>query len=194
MKTQILFLLDNTGSMQSIKGQTIEGFNSYIKEISEHKKGVRFTLAMFNSESFDVVYDNVKLGKVKELTMDTFTPTALTPLFDSIAKIVNLSKEADRTLCVILTDGYENNSTDNDFEDIKKLIKMKTDEGWTFAYLGADQDAWGIASGMGIQNAYSYTSTETKSAYSALGASTSVYLANSEKRSVNDFFEEDDDG
>jgi hypothetical protein len=86
----ISFILDETGSMLSIKGQTIAGFNEYLANLQagNETKKARFTLTKFNSQKVEVVNDDVKLIDVKPLTSETYTPDHMTPLYDAIGRTI----------------------------------------------------------------------------------------------------------
>lgn len=113
-KIQISFILDETGSMQTYKQETMAGFNEYIKGLreSDEAKKMKFTLTKFNSNKVEMVYDSVKLNKVAELNDENYLPDASTPLYDAIGRTIRAleTKGSDHCLVVIQTDGLENAS------------------------------------------------------------------------------------
>jgi hypothetical protein len=135
----VVFVLDETGSMQIRKDETVKQFNKYIKKIKKHKNAddVRFSLTRFNSSKRDIFYDKVKLKNVKKLT--DYTPDFATPLYDAIGLTIN-SIKSDKCIFVILTDGEENSSIEFTYDDIVKLVKDKTDDGWEFVFLATGLD------------------------------------------------------
>ncbi|MEN8173906.1 MAG: hypothetical protein ABFS03_13630 [Chloroflexota bacterium] len=184
-KMMVSFVLDETGSMQSVKGETISGFNEYIQTLNNEKsaENIRFTLTKFNSMKVEVVYDSVKLGKVAALDDDSYRPEAMTPLYDAIGKTIRsledkLEGKKPKALVVIQTDGHENHSKEFNRKSIFSLIDEKKKAGWTFAFLGADQDAWLAGQELGIPkgNTMSYRSAETKNAFNLVARSSISYV------------------
>ena len=130
----VVFILDETGSMELNKVETVQAFNTYIKELRKHKKAkdIRFTLTRFNSGKIDIYYDKVKLSKVKELT--DYLPNNMTPLYDAIGKTI-AELHTDKCIVAILTDGEENCSREYTLLHIKALIEEKKELGWEFNFL-----------------------------------------------------------
>lgn len=158
MKTTIVFILDETGSMSSAKDRTIAGFNSYIKELKDSGKKYKFYLTCFNSNRIRNVYDGVSIKNV--MPLEDYSPSDMTPLLDTIGNAIKRTKTKNPVLFVIMTDGYENASVEYSKETISKMIKEKTEAGWTFVYLGADHDSWLQAESFGI--AHGNTATYVK--------------------------------
>ena len=197
-KLFVSFVLDETGSMISVKDQTISGFNEYVDTLKKEadSKKVRFTLTKFNSDKVEMVLDSVKMSKVAHLNSETYQPAALTPLYDAIGQttrslenFLKSKKKSAKALVVIQTDGCENHSKEFNRADIFKLINEKKKDGWTFAFLGADQDAYAASRKIGIPqgNSMSYASGFTKEAFSNAAYSTSKYIRNKGKQTP-DFF------
>jgi len=169
-KTYITFVLDETGSMQEVRDQTISGFNEFMDSQQDKSLGeCRVTLVKFNSKKVETVYADMLVEDVPALTHDTYEPTELTPLYDAIAHAIKdtedkvsvsqkvLSRLAGHpvtvgplVILVIMTDGEENASKQYTRADIFNMIKEKEDLGWTIVYLGANQDSWGIAQPLGV--------------------------------------------
>jgi len=179
----VSFILDETGSMEIAWQETIDGFNSYIKELKDGEgKNVRFSLTQFNADKVEVVHDAVKLKKVKELTKESYRPYNMTPLYDAIA--VTIKRTADKAgknpvLFVIMTDGEENSSREYGLVDIQKMIEKRTKKGWTFTYLGANQDSWAVGSRMGLAagNVINFAQANTKQAMAGAAMAASSYAA-----------------
>src|SRR3970282_3051826 len=93
-KTLVIFLLDETGSMESYKEATINGFNEYLQSLKKDGKDTLFTLTRFNSDKIETPYSAVPISEVEELTDETYRPDAMTPLYDAIAKTVRRTEEA----------------------------------------------------------------------------------------------------
>lgn len=156
MKTEIICILDCSGSMGSMLTETIEGFNSFIDEQKAVKGKAKVTLVQFDNK-YEVIYSGVKLKNVPVLDTNTFKPRGMTALLDAIGKTLTEQKEritnekwADKVIVVILTDGHENASQEFKTDTVKKLTKDAQDEGWSFVYLGANQDAIVAAQQFGI--------------------------------------------
>ena len=185
-KMYVSFVLDETGSMMGVKEQTISGFNEYVDTLKNEANSddVRFTLTKFNSDKVEIVCDGIKLSKVKHLNNSSYSPASLTPLYDAIGRTIHSlekhlkEKKKAKGLVVIQTDGHENHSREFDRAGIFKLIDEKTKQGWPFAFLGADQDAWDASQKMGIPrgNPLSYASQDTSQAFQAAALSSVKYI------------------
>jgi hypothetical protein len=171
MKTYVSFILDETGSMRSVKSQTIRGFNEYLATLKEKPKGVRFTLTQFNSNKVEVVHDGVKLEKVPELTSETYKPNNLTPLYDAIGRTINAIGDKENVIIAIQTDGEENHSKEYTREMIYDMIQQKQKDGWTFVFLGADIDAYEASARIGVDvgNVLNYAGVDTTETFRAVG-------------------------
>lgn len=147
-KTLVAFLLDRTGSMASVKKETIGGFNGYLDTLLEkpESKSISFHFTQFDSIAVEIVHDCVPLKEVNRLNDETYEPRANTPLYDAIGKTIrNIEDKAknQKVLFVVLTDGEENSSSEWNDKTIKALIKEKEDKNkWTFSYIGVGPDAW----------------------------------------------------
>ncbi len=186
-KTLVGFLLDETGSMMSISQATVSGFNEYIQTLKNKGNAVDFSLARFNSLKF--VNDPVRpIADVPELK--DYAPNNGTPLYDSIAKLVKQLENEKTTkdtkvLMVIMTDGEENESKEFDRKKIMELIKGKEKAGWTFTYLGANQDSWAVGGQMGMSTGnsvnFAATSQGIKTAFMAASNMTAFVAQNVER-------------
>lgn len=179
-ETYIAVLLDRSGSMSSVKSDTIGGYNEFVDE--QHRAGdnCRLTLVQFDSQAIDTVHENLPIREVPHLTNATFKPRDMTPLLDALGEtIVNTGrllkgiKEEDRpdkVVFVIITDGEENASKRYTKAQIKEMIQHQTDVyKWAFVYIGANQDAFAEARSLGIgaDFATNYKGSKTKSAFAA---------------------------
>ncbi len=188
-KTLVInFVLDETGSMANCKDATISGFNEYVDELVKRPERMLFTLTKFNSEKIDIVHSGVPLKDVLRLNQATYVPQELTPLYDAVARTIKAAEGALRgvkgqkaVLCVIQTDGQENASREYDQKAIFDLVERKKAEGWTFAFLGADQDAWVSAGAMGVPMAssmsYAGTPGGTRTAFRKTAEASVSYAA-----------------
>jgi len=200
-KILVSFVLDETGSMQSVKQETISGFNEYIQTLKDEKNAgnIRFTLTKFNSGKIEVVHDSVNLDKVMPLSDESYRPDKMTPLYDAIGKTIRSLEDKiigkkSKALVVIQTDGNENHSKEFKRDSIFNLIDEKKKAGWTFAFLGADQDAWLAGQVLGIPkgNTMSYASDETKYAFRSVARASADY-SSSGGIQTDAFFSEQDE-
>lgn len=158
--SEIVFILDESGSMCDLKADTIGGFNSLIdKQRNEEGDAVVSTI-LFSSQS-RILHDRVPLDKIEKMTDKDYCPNGSTALLDTvgnavrhIAKIHKYIREEDipeHTLFVITTDGMENASRHYSASDVKKLISRQQEKyGWEFVFLGANIDAAETAESIGI--------------------------------------------
>jgi len=183
LTTLVHLLLDESGSMGSCLESTISGYNEYLKTLKKDDSDiVLFTFTKFNSSGIKVVHDGIDLKDVPELNKDTYQPDDLTPLYDAIKtsitaaeKQLKSNKDA-RVLFIIMTDGQENASKTTQ-KVAFDLIQTKGKEGWTFVYLGANQDSYAVGSQMGISkgNTVNYGTAKIKTAFRGLANSTTQY-------------------
>lgn len=186
--TLVTFLLDRTGSMQSIKDDTIGAFNSYLETLQNDKDvDIEFTFIQFDSISLDKVCVATPVSKVEKLNDKTFEPRAWTPLIDAAYKTIKAvdeqikgRKTAPKVVICIQTDGQENASKEHTWEDLNALIKEKTALGWQFNFMGAGIDAYEQGKRMGISRgstvAYSNDSASTRAAFAATACNTASFL------------------
>jgi len=183
---QVSFVLDETGSMEIVKQETISGFNEYIDTLKKGKnvKDIRFTLTQFDSEHVNIVYDSVAVNKVAHRDNDNYRPGAMTPLYDAVGKTIRaLEKKVkgkkQSALLIIQTDGEENASREYSRDNIFKLIDEKKNLGWTFVFLGANQDRYLASQNFGIPigNTMTYTYAQTPQAFASTASSTSNYVS-----------------
>jgi hypothetical protein len=142
--TYVNVLLDESGSMQSMKDEVLSGLAAYFNRLREDGQEYHVTLAKFDSTHYDEVCHEVPLAEVPQLTAETYRPGAMTPLYDSIARIVN-DRKTGRAITVILTDGLENTSREWTLDRVNALIKEREGQGQTFVYLGVAPEAWANA-------------------------------------------------
>ena len=154
----VSFLLDETGSMQEIKRDTMGGFNEYVETLKKGGGNIAFSLMSFNSNETKSRYVAEPIEKVASLTDDNYQPAAMTPLIDASVKIIKATAKAVKkrrdkplVLVVIQTDGYENVSQKYTAADLAKLVKEKTKAGWQFVFLGAGLDAFDAARSAGFR-------------------------------------------
>ena len=158
--TELVFILDRSGSMSGLEGDTIGGFNSLIEKQRCQEGECFVSVVLFDNES-EVLYDRVKLADVRKMTRDDYTVRGYTALIDAIGGAIhhvgNIHKYARRedvpehTMFVIMTDGMENASHRYSSDRVKQMIEHeKTEYGWEFLFIGANIDAVKTAGRFGI--------------------------------------------
>ncbi|MBQ7476476.1 MAG: VWA domain-containing protein [Selenomonadaceae bacterium] len=157
--TEVVFILDRSGSMGGLEDDTIGGFNSTLESQKKVEGEVLISTILFDHESI-VLHDRVPLKEVKPLTREDYQVRGTTALLDAIGDAVKhiknvhkYAREEDRpakTLFVITTDGMENASRKFSYRNIKKLIEEQQGKGWEFLFLGANIDSVEVAGRMGI--------------------------------------------
>jgi Mg-chelatase subunit ChlD len=197
MLTEIVFVVDKSGSMSSIKNDAIGGFNSFLDEQKKVEGDARVSLVLFDTK-FKPLYENVTLDRAESLTEVNYRPGGCTSLYDAMGytmkslkdKIKSLSDEQkpDRVIFVILTDGEENSSREYTkgmvFEKVKKLEEKKN---WRFLYLGANQDAMIEGGKIGISkfNTVTYDTKNIGHAFAAASQYTKQYRNSVDTLSFN---------
>lgn len=158
--TEIVFILDRSGSMSGLESDTIGGFNSMIAKQQKEEGEAIVSTVLFDDET-DVIHDRVAIGDVKKLTEEDYYVRGCTALLDAVGGAIHhignvhkYAREEDRpakTLFVITTDGLENASRHYSFKDVKRQIKRQQEKyNWEFIFLGANIDAIEVAGNMGI--------------------------------------------
>lgn len=164
-RTELVFVIDKSGSMSGLEADTIGGFNSMLNKIKAEGDPCRLTAVMFNNES-DVIYDRIDIEAVPELTDKDYEPGGSTALVDAtveaVKKIIKVQKNssenyrAENVIFVIITDGEENSSREYTADYLKKLIREEEEKyGWEFVFLGANIDAVKTADMYGIRESHS---------------------------------------
>jgi len=155
--TFVSFLLDETGSMQSIKDDTVGGFNEYLGTLKESGEDIVFSFVTFNSSQTQRRCIAEPIASVKPLEPADYNPRHSTPLIDASVKVIKATDEAvahrgddPNVVVVIQTDGLENVSVEYTNADLAALIKEKDAAGWQFVFLGAGLDAFAAAREAGL--------------------------------------------
>ena len=160
--TEIIFILDRSGSMAGLEADTIGGFNSMMKKQANEPGDALVSTLLFNNE-LEVIHNRVNIKDVPKLTSKEYCVGGSTALLDAvgsaikhIAKIHKYAHKEDvpkKTLFIITTDGMENFSRRFSYKDVRKLVEHeKSKYGWEFIFLGANIDAAAEASRYGIDS------------------------------------------
>ena len=158
--TELIFILDRSGSMSGLERDTIGGFNSMIEKQKKEKGAAVVSTVLFDSESV-VIHDRIPLDSVPPMTEREYFTRGCTALLDAVGgairHIANIHKYArkedvpERTMFIITTDGYENASRRYGYEKVRRMIEHEKEKyGWEFLFLGANIDAAAEAKRFGI--------------------------------------------
>ena len=186
--TELVFILDRSGSMAGLESDTIGGFNGMIEK-QKKEDGECFVSTILFDHVSEVLHDRLPLSKVPMLTDRDYTVRGCTALRDALGHAIhhisNIHKYArkedvpSQTLFVMITDGYENASRDYSAREIRNMISEKKELGWEFIFIGANIDAVTAAGEYGIaaDRAVNYHSDEmgTKVVYQNLSSTISGY-------------------
>lgn len=191
LKTLLVFVQDETGSMSGIQDQTIESFNEYFNTLKKDSKDfgtVKVQIHQFSADGSGVEQrvrplHNGTLAKVPVLTKENYRPRGITPLLDAVGTAIRQAEgeKYDRYLFIVQTDGYENASQDFTREQIAKMVSEKeASDNWTVVFLGAGVAQWAQqVHGMGAsgQTVSSYNPQNTPVAYAALASVNAAFLS-----------------
>ena len=176
--SELVFILDRSGSMSVLEKDTIGGFNSLIQK-QRKEKGKCYVSCVLFDDVQEVIYDRVPLNEVKKMTQKQYYARGCTALLDAmggaIHHIGNVHKyskeEIGKTLFIIITDGLENSSKRYTYVTIKQMVERQKEKyGWEFIFIGANMDVIQEANKFGIDQAVRYASDEEGTAlnYSVL--------------------------
>jgi uncharacterized protein YegL len=205
--THIYVLLDRSGSMASIAGDVIGGFNTFLKDQQINGSDARVTLVQFDSQDpQEIIASSVPITEITSLTSDTFVPRGGTPLLDATGKLIGRAKlnaqlrsdnglEAEDIVFVTITDGHENSSREFSLRTISDLIAQCEEQGWVFVFLSAAFDAYADAAGMGVKQgniqAFESSGDGAQLAFTSLSSNLSTLREKKRRgefRSEEDFF------
>lgn len=170
--TEIVFILDRSGSMSGFEGDTIGGFNSTLNQQKEKDGKAYVTTVLFDNFS-TTVHDRLPINEVKPMTVADYRVGGCTALLDALGETIchigNIHKYArpedvpEHTIFVIITDGMENASQKFNSDTVKKMIKEKQENyGWEFIFLAANIDAVQTADTIGIRPERAVNFKQTK--------------------------------
>ncbi len=159
--TELVFIIDRSGSMAGLEKDTVGGFNAMVKK-QKKEDGVCYLSTILFNNGAKVIHDRISIENVPEMTEDDYTVGGCTALLDAIGDAIkhigNIHKYArkedvpDKTVFVITTDGMENASRRFNSDEIKEMIERQRKKyGWEFLFIGANIDAVETASSFGIE-------------------------------------------
>lgn len=174
--TEIVCVIDESGSMASLTQQTIDGFNKFVEEQRQAPGTANLTLITFNN-GWKTPIKRQSITTVPKLDRNLYSPNGGTALLDALGHAIDnvgrvLMQQGTDVVFVVITDGYENSSTDYRPAQVKEMIEGREKDGWKFIYLGANQDAFTTAASMGMSAA-----TAMNYAANAVGAASTYGYA-----------------
>lgn len=199
-KSAVVFVLDKSGSMETVRTSTISGFNEYIQTLKKEAGKYDFSLTLFSTD-VEKKYVNVPLYDVEELDVTSYNPMGGTALYDAVCQTIDevekKTKKSEKVLLVIMTDGQENSSKEFTQNDLKERITRLQKGNWSFVFMGANQDSWVTAQafGMKMNNVANYQTTDsgTSAAFMAMAMNTTTFQASSTRSTSNFFCQKDKD-
>ena len=206
--TELVFILDRSGSMSGFEADTIGGFNSTIQRQKEQEGEVYVSTVLFDNYS-EVLHDRVNITEIKPMTRNDYNVRGCTALLDAIGGAIhhigNVHKYArpedvpEHTIFIITTDGMENASNRYSSQEIKAKIKHQTEKyGWEFIFLAANIDAVETAENIGIRRERAANFHQTKegvgrSYYAMSEAITTVRNCCADKMNLEEYLKEDNE-
>lgn len=159
--TELVFILDRSGSMSGLESDTIGGYNSMLEKQKKEDGQAIITTVLFDNE-YQLLHDRVNLKGIQAITDKEYYVRGTTALLDAVGltinKLINVQKHtikedrAGHVMFVIITDGYENASREYSYDKVSKMIEnQKNKYSWEFIFLGANIDAAATAESIGIR-------------------------------------------
>lgn len=197
--TEVVFILDRSGSMSGLEADTIGGFNSMIDKQRKEEGEALISTVLFDDQT-DVLYDRVPVGKVEPMNDSQYFVRGCTALLDALGGAIhhigNVHKYAreedvpEKTLFIITTDGMENASHTYTYDKVKQMVERQKEKyGWEFLFLGANIDAIEVAGRFGIaaNRAVNYECDRAGTAlnFQALSATVSAVRKASSRAEMN---------
>jgi len=196
-KDEIIFILDRSGSMNEVRDDAIGGFNTFVENQIENDPETKMTLVQFNHE-YQPVFSGKNVKDVDRLDKKSYVPSGMTALLDAVGRTIEdalprRKSSGGKTVVAILTDGYENSSSDYTRERVAKLIKKYQEKhDWTFFFLGADIDAFDEARALGISPDHTSKTGKSKAgvkaAYMAASRATGMTMSGRKVDSLSDLY------
>lgn len=185
--TELIMILDMSGSMFALREDTIGGYNSLIEQQKKEKGEAVVTTVLFDHE-YILLHDRKNIKEVSALTNDDYYPRGSTAMLDAIGrtlvsvghKLAELPEEErpGKVMVTIITDGYENASREYSWETIKKMIEeQRSKYSWVFTFIGADIDNMQVSNSLGIDPRFSKKYTKSMAGTASVYNSVSKSMA-----------------
>jgi len=180
--TEVVFILDRSGSMSSLTEDTIGGFNSFVEKQKEEDGECHLTTVLFD-DKYELLHDHIDIQEVEELTNKEYFARGMTALLDAVGRTINTvgdrlaktdeDERPEQVIVVITTDGQENSSHEFAADAIKKMVSEQEDTyKWRFLFLGANIDAFAEGGNLGFAMAntaqYDASAMGTRALYSSV--------------------------
>lgn len=197
--TEMVFILDMSGSMSSLRDDTIGGYNTLIEE-QKKQEGEAFVTTVVFDDRYIVLHDRTPLKDVKPMTEKEYCPLGMTAMLDAVGKtIISVGQKLaalpeeerpGKVMVTIITDGYENSSKEYTWKQVQSMIKEQREKyNWIFSFIGANIDVAKVTSDLGIDArlSKSYTASKkgTDSVYKAMSFNMSFARGN-RKSTIDD--------
>lgn len=191
-------LLDRSGSMMSIAGDIVDGFNALLANQRTQPGEVIVTLAQFDShDPFELIIDGVPLREVTDMERSWYQPRGSTPLFDGIGRLISHidaspigQDDGIDHIVAIVTDGQENSSSEFSRKDVFDLIEQRGEAGWVFIYLGSEPQSYADAEAVAVSHAnrrtWDKSSGGTREMMDSVSLATRVHRAKSRSERMRD--------
>ena len=157
--TEIIYILDRSGSMGGLEADTIGGYNSLLAKQKKEEGEALFSTVLFD-DRIDVLHDRKPIGEIAPITDKEYYVRGCTALLDAVGgaihhirnvhKYIRDEDVPEKTLFIITTDGMENASKQYDYAKVKKMVEQQKEAGWEFLFLGANIDAVEVAGRFGV--------------------------------------------
>ncbi|MBQ6469874.1 MAG: VWA domain-containing protein [Lachnospiraceae bacterium] len=204
--TELVMILDRSGSMSGLEADTIGGFNSMIEKQKKEEGECYVSVVLFDDVS-EVIYDRTDIRKVEPMTDRQYYVRGCTALLDAIGNAIhhigNVHKYAreedvpEKTLFIITTDGMENASREYDYDQIRRIIERQKEKyNWEFLFLGANIDAISVAGRFGIKPSravrYEHDSAGTRLNYAVMSEAVSFARCAPSAKEMSEMLDEDE--
>lgn len=158
----LAILLDRSGSMEAMAEHVVDGVNGLLSDQAAHGPDARITLVQFDTEDpHEMLADAIPVAEMLPLTAATFVPRGGTPLLDALGRLIEhvtmradvlagLGQPTEEVVIAVVTDGHENSSSRYRLAEVRRLVDLRREAGWTFVFLGAGIDTYAESQGIGI--------------------------------------------
>ena len=181
--TEVIFILDRSGSMSGLESDTIGGYNSILKQQREADGDVNVTTVLFD-DRYELLHNRENIRKISDLTAQEYYVRGCTALVDAMGiTISRFIREIndEKVLFVITTDGYENASREYTADAVRKMIEKQKEKGWEFIFMGTNIDAVSTGRQFGIARNLNYVndSKGIEATYGSLRRAVKSFVENS---------------